>query len=224
MLLEFSHVTGISKKFRLEDVHFSLPAGYIMGLIGRNGAGKTTLFDYILNPHKKYTGQIMLDGVDILSDDIFLKNKIGYVSEENLFFERLSAIQNARILGPFYEEWDMELFEHSLIQMRLQKDKMIGGMSRGERLKFQMAFAIAHHSVLYLLDDATVGMDPIFRKELFHMLQTLIMDEKASVLMSTHNQADIERKIDYIGVMEKGRMISYRENLNEETETIELFL
>ena len=66
MILEFCHVTGTSKKYALQDIHFSLEAGFIMGLAGKNGSGKTTLFDYIVNPKKQYTGEIKIEGVNII--------------------------------------------------------------------------------------------------------------------------------------------------------------
>ncbi len=215
MLLEFCHVSGTSKKFRLEDIHFSLPAGYIMGLAGKNGAGKTTLFDYIMNPKQQYSGTICMNGEDIRTDFTAIKNKIGFVSEENHFFEEFSAMQNAKMLSVFYDEWDMTVFEQAMKRMDVPKSRTVGKMSRGEKLKFQMAFAMAHKPVLYLLDEVTVGMDPVFRIEFFRILQEVISDEKTSVLMSSHIEDEMKRKMDYIGVLEQGKMISFGESLDE---------
>lgn len=142
ILLEFEHVTGISKKFALQDINFSLEAGYICGLAGKNGAGKSTLIDYIMNPKQLYTGEIRLNGLNIRENHTYVKNKLGLVSEENQFFTERTAMQNAEMLSVFYEEWDMELFKAAMTKMELSVGKTVGKMSRGENFKFQTAFAM----------------------------------------------------------------------------------
>ena len=215
MLLEFEHVTGIHKRFQknfcLQDVSFSVPAGFIMGLAGENGAGKTTLIDYIINPKKKYHGVIRLQGEDIRENHIKIQNKLGFVSEENHFFEEMTIGQNEQLLAHFYDNWDSKLFRIMLQKMDLSLGKTVGKLSRGESMKFQMAFAMAHHPVLYLLDEVTAGMDPIFRVDFFKILQEVIATEEASVLMTSHIREEMNRKMDYVGILEKGRMISFHE-------------
>lgn len=214
MLLEFEHVTGTAKQFRLEDVSFALPAGYIMGLAGKNGAGKSTLIDYIINPKQKYTGTIRMNGVDIRENHAAMRNWIGLVSDENPFLEERTAQQNAEMLGGLYQEWDMEVFRSAMRKMEVPTGRTVGKMSRGEKLKFQMAFAMAHHSKLYLLDEVTAGMDPVFRIEFFRMLSEVIAQEDVSVLMTSHVPEEIERRMDYVGMLKDGRLVSFGESLD----------
>ena len=87
-------------------------------------------------------------------------------------------------------------------------------MSRGELMKFQMAFAMAHKPALYLLDEVTAGMDPVFRIDFFKMLQEVIQTEEASVLMTSHIQTEIGQKTDYVGIMEVGRLVEFGESLD----------
>lgn len=214
MLLEFEHVTGTSDKFRLQDVSFSLPAGYIMGLAGKNGAGKTTLIDYIMNPKVQYTGTIRIGGVDIRENHVQMKNKIGFLSDENKFLNKRSAMQNAEILGTLFDEWDMEIFKNAMQQMNLSTSSVVGNMSRGEMMRFQMAFSMAHKPVLYLLDEVTAGMDPVFRIDFFKMLQEVIKTEEASILMTSHIQSEIGQKMDFVGILDAGRLIEFGESLD----------
>lgn len=214
MLLEFEHVTGKKDKFCLQDISFSLPAGYIMGLAGKNGAGKTTLIDYIMNPKLRYTGTIRIGGVDIRENHVQMKNKIGFVSDENKFLNKRTAMQNAEILGILYEEWDMEIFKEAMKQMGVSTGALVGKMSRGEMMRFQMAFAMAHKPVLYLLDEVTAGMDPVFRIDFFRMLQEVIKSEEASILMTSHIQSEIGQKTDYVGILEEGRLKAFGESLD----------
>ena len=211
MILEFHHVTGISKKFALQEVSFSLKAGYIMGLAGKNGAGKSTLFDYIVNPKQLYKGKIKIEGIDIQADHNDMMNRIGFISERNRFFPEFTCRQIGELLGRFYKDWDDTIFYNSMKKMNLSSEKTVGKLSRGEQFKFQTAFAMAHKPALYLIDEATAGMDPVFRIDYFKILQQIIAEETASVLMTSHIQDEMVQKMDYIGILEQGKLVKFGE-------------
>lgn len=218
-ILAFEHVTGVRprimrpvRKFVLQDISLELKAGYIYGLIGENGAGKTTLMQYILKNNISYKGHIYIEGTDIRKDHTRILEKIGYVSEDRLFFENCTARQNAQILGAFYENFREDLFCDIMAAMKLSTQKVYKAMSRGERLKFQLAFVMAYAPSLYLLDEVTAGMDPVFRMDFFHILQQVIVDERACVLMTSHILTEIETKTDYVGVMAHGLLTSFGES------------
>ena len=124
-----------------------------------------------------------------------------------------TADQNTELLGQLYEEWDRGIFYNAMKKMDLSVKKTLGKMSRGELFKFQTAFAMAHKPAIYLIDEATAGMDPVFRIDYFKMLQEIIADETASILMTSHIQDEIYRKMDYVGVMENGKLTSFGETL-----------
>lgn len=214
ILLAFEQVTGTKGKFRLQNISFALPAGYIMGLMGVNGAGKTTLMNYIMNEKSAYTGTIKIAGQDMKQDDGKLKNIIGLVSEENRFLNERTAAQNVEILSGFYEDFDKEIFRSAMETMGVSGNLTYGKMSRGERLKFQMAFAMAHHARLYLLDEVTVGMDPVFRMDFFRLLQRIIRDGQCSVLMTSHIESEMEQKTDYVGILEQGNLVHFGESMD----------
>lgn len=212
-ILAFDHVTGRGK-FHLKDINMELRAGYIYGLMGENGAGKTTLMKYVMDEHCRYEGRVYLDGEDIRADHAKVMNKIGFVSEDNCFFEERTGEQNAAILGILYDDFSMERFRDAMKKMEMTEAKTYKRMSRGERLKFQLAFAIAHSPCLYLLDEVTVGMDPVFRIEFFDMLRHLIQDETCAVLMTSHIRTEIESKTDYAAVMKEGCLGAFNESLS----------
>ena len=99
-------------------------------------------------------------------------------------------------------------------RMQLSVTKTYKKMSRGERLKFQLAFAIAHAPCLYLLDEVTAGMDPVFRLDFFEILRELIQDETCSVLMTSHILSEVELKTDYVGIMEHGEFQNFSESMD----------
>lgn len=212
MILEMDHVTGASGKFRLQDISFALPAGYMMGLIGKNGAGKTTCLRYIMQEKGRYTGEIRLDGQACGAQSAAFRNEIGFVSEDNLFFEQRTGGQNVELLSFFYDRFDRDVFAGEMEKMGVSAGKTYAKMSRGERIKFQLAFARAHRPKLYLLDEATAGMDPVFRIDFFSWLHEIIETEEASVLMTSHIESEMQKQMDYIGILEDGYMTYFGEN------------
>lgn len=213
-ILAFQGVTGKRRKFHLRDINLELQAGYIYGLIGKNGAGKTTLMKYILDERAAYEGEILVQGEDIKANHAALMNKIGYVSEDNRFLGDRTGKQNAELLGMFFDVFNMEIFMESMKAMDVSATKTYRLMSRGEQLKFQLSFAIAHQPCLYLLDEVTAGMDSVFRRDFFAMLQELIREEQCSVLMTSHILSEIEQKTDYAAVMEQGAIVRFGESLD----------
>jgi ABC-2 type transport system ATP-binding protein len=212
-ILTLEQVTGKSRRFHLTDITFSLEPGYIYAVIGPNGAGKSTLFHYIASEGIRYTGRIAFDGLDMRTHRAEAMQQIGVVSEEHLFLENRTGKQNAEILGLLYDKFDMGRFDAAMKQMQVSGGTTYRKMSRGERMKFQLAFAIAHGSRLYLLDEATAGLDPVFRIELFDLLRGLLCEENCCVLMTSHNEAEITRQTDYVAVMRDGTLSVFTESM-----------
>lgn len=211
--LEFKDVTGKGFGFKLKNVSMTLENGYIYAVTGKNGAGKTTLFNYILTEKKRYTGSIKLSGYELAGNHSKVMEITGLVSEDNTFFENRTGRQNAEILGLVYDNFDMELFDKCMKEMNVSGQTTLWRMSRGERMKFQLSFAIAHHSRLYLLDEATAGMDAVFKIELFDMLRQLIAGEDCCVLMTTHDMSEIAKNTDYAAIMDNGTLGEFVESI-----------
>lgn len=209
MLLEFKNVTGTNKGFNLQNVSFSLEEGYIMGVVGKNGAGKTTMLNYILDPKMKYTGQILYKGKDIKDIGPGLNNFVGLVSDDDIFFTSMTVRQNVECLSIFYSDWNQELFEQTAKEMGVPLGRSVSNLSRGEKMKFQMAFAMGHNAKLFLLDEATSGMDPVFRREFFQMLHNMMVKGDASVIMTDHNMEEVRLHMDYVARMENGTLREY---------------
>ncbi len=210
MELSFERVSGIGKKAFLQDVSFTVKEGYITGLIGANGAGKTTLFHTVMDENAKYEGVIRIDGKDIKECRETIMNRIGFISEEQQFFMDKTAGENVKLYAGLYDVFKEDVFSEFMHRMSLSTGKTVGKMSRGEYLKFQVAFAMAHDSKLFLLDEVTAGMDPVFKKEFFRLLHEIVQDETVAVLMSTHIKEEVDTHMDYVVRMEYGRLVSFK--------------
>lgn len=212
-ILTIKGLTTKNRKIHLENINIELEAGYIYCLVGENGAGKSTLLKTIVDECTKYTGTILVEGIDAKRDHTKAMEKIGFVSEEHPFFETCSALENAKMLGSFYPKFSMERFEEMMKAFQISVNKKYVAMSRGEKMKFQMAFAQAYEPSVYLLDEVTAGMDPVFRIEFFEQLQKLLCTEKCSVLMTSHIVSEIEKKTDFVARMHAGKLEEFKESL-----------
>lgn len=206
--LVIENLTVKRKKFSLKEISFSLPQGYIMGISGKNGAGKSTLLSCLFHLDRKDSGNVYILGKDLRENREACLKEIGFISESNTFVEERSMDENANLYGVFYDNWDPQLFQKLCQELKLPRGRSVGKLSRGERSKFQMAFAMAHHSKLYVIDEATVGMDPIFVKEFYQYLKSVMDTDMASALIVTHNPSEIKKNMDYLGIMEEGKMVS----------------
>ena len=196
-------------KFAVEDVSFTLERGYMLGLIGRNGAGKSTLLRLILQSLPRKKGTLRIAGYDVATHATEAKKHVGYVGEDFFFLTKETLRENGRVLGMFYPEFSMDRYLELLARFELGAEKQAGQLSKGENTKAQLAFALAHKPELLLLDEPTGGLDPVMRREFLYVLQSELMDERMSIIFSTHITEDLDKVADYVAMMEKGRMLFY---------------
>lgn len=206
-LLEVKHLHKQLGQFSLKDISFNIEPGYITGLIGRNGTGKSSLIKTILNLYEKDSGTIFVDGHSMDEEENLAKNAIGVVLDECIFEENLSVEDNGRTFGIFYTKYDHELFLKFCERFQIQPRRKIKKLSKGQKTRFQLAFALSHGAKLFLMDEPSAGLDPLFRQELMSYMQDIVEDGTRSVLFSTHLTADLDKIGDYILVMEDGALL-----------------
>lgn len=195
-ILEFHQVSVHKKDFVIKDATFSIPKGYITVLMGDNGAGKTTLLSMLMGKERVYQGNIYLNGVDIRKNPEYYLDQTGIIIEEPSFFMGLDALDNCKLLGRFYSRWDEEYFRKMMRRLSVSMGTPLGNLSRGNYIKFQFAFAMAHHPQLYVMDEPTAGLDPVSRRDFYELVQELVTEESA-VLLSTNIWSDVEQIADY---------------------------
>ena len=204
-LLEISHLDKQIGTLHLQDISFSLEPGYIFGLIGRNGSGKTSLIRTILNLYHKDSGAIIVNGCPMDLMEREAKNQIGFVLDEFIFEEKLSISANGRYFGSTYSKYDHRLFLQFCERFNLDPKQKTGRLSKGQKTRFQLAFALSHQAKLFIMDEPAAGLDPLFRRELTGYMQELVEDGTRSVLFSTHLTADLDQIGDYIALIDEGR-------------------
>ena len=196
-------------EFALHDLNFHIPSGYITGLIGPNGSGKTTLIRSIMNLIRPEHGEVLVFGQSYRDRERAIKRKIGFVYDEDYFYNHLSMKQMKTIIASFYPDWNETAFRRYCDDFQLPVRRLIRDLSKGMKTKFALAAALAHEPELLIMDEPTSGLDPVFRRDVLSILSAYIQDEKRSVLFSTHISADLERIADYIVHVQRGRLQYY---------------
>ncbi|HEY3315036.1 MAG TPA: ABC transporter ATP-binding protein [Bacillota bacterium] len=204
--IEVRELSKDYKGFSLRDVSFSLPAGYIMGLVGENGAGKTTTIRLLLNMVRRTAGTVKIFGLDNIEDEQRIKQDIAVVLDDIYFVDSWRVAEVETALKGFYTNWNSEKYGQYVKSFRLPLDKQVKDLSRGMKLKLMLAVALSHEAKLLILDEPTSGIDPVARNELLGILSTYISDGERSILFSTHITTDLEKIADYITLIRRGRI------------------
>lgn len=200
-------VRGLYKEygsFTLNNVSFDVPRGYIMGFVGPNGAGKTTTIKLILNIIRGGSGTVRFMGEEM---GIAKNGQIGVVMDTPMYVEdwRLGDVEKA--ISPFYANWDTRQYAGYLNQFGLDPKKKVKELSRGMKVKLQIAAALSHGAEFLLLDEPTSGLDPVARDEICDLLRAFVADENRSVLFSTHITMDLDKTADYITFILDGSIV-----------------
>ena len=206
-VLEINNITKDYKKFKIDNISFNLPKGYIMGFIGANGAGKTTTIKLILNMIKRDSGEIKVFGLDNIREEERIKEQIGVVFDECYYLEDWTLNDVEKAVSMFYKNWNSSIYEKYLKEFNLARDKKVKDLSRGMRMKLMIAVAFSHEAKLLILYEPTSGLDPVARDEFLDILRDYIEDEEKSVIFSSHITSDIEKIADYITYINNGKII-----------------
>ena len=202
-------VQGLRKSyhdFALDSVSFALPAGYIMGFVGKNGAGKTTTIRCILNMAKRESGEIKVFGLDNMRDEQAVKQGMAAMFDDIFFVDTWRVKEVETAIKYFYEKWDSRLYAEYLKRFDLSPNKRVKELSRGMKMKLMLAVSMSHGAKLLILDEPTSGLDPVAREELLSILKEYIADGEKSVFFSTHITTDLERVADFITLIDRGKV------------------
>lgn len=203
--IEVRGLTKHYKDFTLGPLDLTVPSGSIVGLVGENGAGKTTTLKAILRAIRPDGGQVAVLGGSC--GERAVRARLGVVFEDAFFYESCTPAEVGKALGRIQPGWDAGEYARLLRQFELPPKKLIKDMSRGMRMKFRLAAALAHKPDLLILDEATSGLDPVVRGEVLELLQAHVLDENHSVLLSSHITADLEKTADSIAYIHRGRLL-----------------
>ena len=203
-LLEIKDLNkSFDNKEILKDVNISLTNGKIIGLLGKNGAGKTTIIKLINDLLTPTSGEILVNGKKI---GVETKKVISYLPERTYLNKQMKISKVIDYFKDFYDDFDTDKAIKLLNDLDLDVNQKLTKMSKGMQEKVQLVLVMSRNAELYILDEPLGGVDPATRD---YILDTILsnFNEKASIIISTHLISDIERILDEVIFIDKGRII-----------------
>jgi ABC-2 type transport system ATP-binding protein len=211
--LECNGLTKVYEDHRkaLEDVTFTVDTNGIFALIGRNGAGKTTLIRILATELQLTAGSASINGLDVVTQDSKLREKIAIVPQEARTIRWMTAKQtvSSYLLWRGYSYNDAKrLADESLAELGLEQyaNVLTSKLSGGTKRKVLLATVTASEADVIFLDEPTTGLDPISRRELWEILRSL--GKERFIFLTTHYLEEAEQLADKIGILKDGKLIS----------------
>jgi len=207
-------VRGVSVSFdkrpALSDTSLAIPSGRIVGLLGPSGAGKTTLIRCIAGLLRPDSGDIRIAGHSV--PDRTLARDIGYMAQEDALYPDLTGLQNLRFFSSLYglrgtEARTAIASVFRLTRLEGEENKRVKSYSGGMRKRLSLAVALVHRPSLLILDEPTVGIDPVLRAEFWDEFRAL-RDAGATLLLTTHVMDEADR-CDMLALVFEGRVLAY---------------
>lgn len=211
--IEFSNVTcGYGPKTVLDAISFDVPSGEVIGLVGRNGAGKTTLIRSAMAMIKPHSGAIQILGQDPFVQPELVKERIGYVSEDQIlppFLKTHDVMELHKSLYP--KTWDDHLARSLAGTFNLPQNQKISKLSKGQARQVALVCAVAHRPELLILDEPAGGLDPSARREFLETSIAFLNECGSTILFSSHYMTDVERMSNRLLMLHSGRILLDRD-------------
>ncbi|MDO8693543.1 MAG: ABC transporter ATP-binding protein [Sheuella sp.] len=217
-ILRISH---LSKTYQsgfqaLKDINLEISRGEIFALLGQNGAGKTTLISIICGIVNPSSGQVLVDGKNIIQDYREARSLIGLVPQE-LFTDSFETVWNTVCFsrGLYGKAPDPQLIEKTLKDLSLwdKRNNKIITLSGGMKRRLMIAKALSHEPKILFLDEPTAGVDVSLRKDMWDLVRDL-KNTGTTVILTTHYIEEAEEMADRIGIIRNGELILVEEKLS----------
>jgi ABC-2 type transport system ATP-binding protein len=188
----------------LRGVDLEVPRGTVFALLGENGAGKTTLIRCLTGFLQPSAGSCRVLGLDPLTDAIEIRRRIGYVSDSPAMYEWMRVGEIGWFAASFYPAGFLDRYRDLVARYQVPEDRKLKHLSKGQRAKVALALALAHDPELLILDEPTSGLDPLVRREFLESMIDRVATGR-TVLLSSHQIAEVERVADSVAILHQGR-------------------
>lgn len=210
--MEAIKISNIVKEYKdvtaLKDVSFSVNEGELFGLLGVNGAGKTTLIKILCGLTKKTNGEAKILGLDLDNDLNEIKKIIDVSPQETSVAPNLTVIENLKFFANIYDKYDEAYLKKVIDVFDLNEvvNKPVKKLSGGYQRRVSIACALISKPKVLFLDEPTLGLDVISRRELWRII--LKLKGKITIILTTHYLEEIEALCDRILIMSKGNVLA----------------
>ncbi|MBN2180919.1 MAG: ABC transporter ATP-binding protein [Sedimentisphaerales bacterium] len=191
----------------LDGINLKVSQGCVYGLLGRNGAGKTTIIRILLGLDFPTRGQTFLLGDDSSSLPAEIRGRIGCVAEGHNLIQNYKVDKIIKLCKDISLKWDNDFFEHLIETFHLPLDRKVKDLSMGMRAQLNLSLAMATEPELLILDDPTLGLDTVSRRQFLELAAEIIQKQGRTILFCSHILSDVERIAERIGIMAAGKLV-----------------
>ena len=191
----------------LDDINLRIPQGCVYGLLGRNGVGKTTLIRILLGLETLTRGSSLVFGKSSWSLSPCDRGRIGYVAEGHNLLQHYRVGRLVQLCRDLALRWDADFFDRLMNTFRLPMDRRVKELSAGMRAQLNLALAMAIDPEFLILDDPTLGLDTVARRQFLELSIDLIQRPGRTILFCSHILGDVERIAERIGVLLAGKLV-----------------
>lgn len=191
----------------LDGIDLAVPRGCIYGLLGRNGAGKTTIIRILLGLEPPTRGRTCLLETDSASLPAKIRGRIGCVAEGHNLIQNYKVARLIGLCKDLALQWNDEFFDHLIETFRLPMDRRVRDLSMGMRAQLNLSLAMAIDPELLILDDPTLGLDTVARRQFLELAIEIIQKQGRTILFCSHILSDVERIADRIGILAAGKLV-----------------
>lgn len=191
----------------LNGISFEVPQGCIYGLLGRNGTGKTTIIRILMGLETASRGQSYLLSCESSKLSAKIHGRIGYVAEGHNLIQNYKVGKLIDLCRSLSAKWNEDFLGHLLETFRLPMDRRIKQLSAGMRAQLNLSLAMATDPELLILDDPTLGLDTVARRQFLELAVDLLGQDGRTILFSSHILSDVERIADRIGILVCGKLV-----------------
>ncbi|MCL2742511.1 MAG: ABC transporter ATP-binding protein [Planctomycetaceae bacterium] len=204
-----SRAFGVGKDLTqaVDNLTLSVPRGSVYGLLGANGAGKTTSIRMMVSHLKPDSGEIRVLGADPAEYTTDTRRRIAYISENMQIPKWMSMEDAVGFCKPLYPNWNEPLYQELLKTFDLKPSRRYEESSKGQRRAMCIIIALCQEPEILIMDEPASGLDTLARRHFLSELLKITCDENKTVLFSSHILGDIERTVDRVAILMRGRMV-----------------
>jgi ABC-2 type transport system ATP-binding protein len=191
----------------LDGISLEVPRGCIYGLLGRNGSGKTTMIRILLGLELPTRGRTLVLDEDSMRLSAGAHARVGYVAEGHNLIQSYRVQRLIGLCKGLSLQWNDAFFGHLVETFRLPMDRRVRELSAGMRAQLNLALAMAIDPELLILDDPTLGLDTVTRRQFLELAIDVIQRQGRTILFSSHILGDVERIADRIGILAAGKLV-----------------
>lgn len=191
----------------VDRVSLRVAPGEVYVLLGRNGAGKSSLVRCLLGLQRPAEGRALLCGQDAWRARHHALRQVGVVPEESDLPPALCARALAEFAARLYRTWDAAFVRERLERQGVPHDVPVAQLSRGQRAQLLLTLALGHRPAVLVLDDPTLGLDAVARREVWDSLIVELADRGTTVFLTTHDVAGVEGVANRVGILAGGRLL-----------------